>query len=117
MFFKTQKALEILQAENVMLKLKIMRQDIAKELDKVSGICLGKARLPQGEFFDPSYQVNPADQLSHGQGREKAARDARKGKSQAVCPPEVSNYVSMQVGPSRSFGVNDSLIECVEVEL
>ena len=58
-----------------------MRQDVANELNKASRIWLGKARFPQGEFFNPSYQISHKEQLIQQQAGEKAARPVRKGKS------------------------------------
>ena len=101
----------------MMLEHEIMRQDIANELDKASRTRLGKARFPQGEFFNPSYQINHKEQLLQRRAREKATRAARKGKSQAVDPPEVPNLVSMQTGPSSTHSVNESLFECIEMEV
>ena len=107
---KSHKALEIMQAENLMQKHEISGLHEAAELDKAARARLGKAKYPQGQFFDPSYQMDHAEELSKRRAREKATRAARKGKSRAVDPPQVSDLVSMQAGPSRSLVVNDSLM-------
>ena len=91
---KSHKALEILQAKNLMQKHKISGLHKAAELDKAARTQLGKARYPQGQFFDPSYQMNRTEQLSQRRARGKAARSARKGKSQAVSVPQPPNFVS-----------------------
>ena len=116
-YFKTQKALELAQAKNLMLKHQMNGLHQAAELDKASTIQLGKARFHQGQFFDPSYQISHEQQLVQPRAREKAARAARKGKSRAVDPPEVPNLVSMQAGPSITHSVDESLFECIELEI
>ena len=101
----------------MMLEHEIIRQDIANEINEASRTRLGKARFPQRKSFDPSYQISHHEQLLQRQAREKAARAARKGKGQAVGPPEVSNLVSMQAGPSITHSLNGSLFKCTSMKI
>ena len=80
---KTVKALELSQAEVVLLKADLARRVAAEELDRSARGSKKRTRFPQGELFNQEYQDSHAAELAERREAEKQSREKKKGRARA----------------------------------
>jgi len=98
---KSEKALDGAYAEIQALKMEKEGREQADGLDRRAKGKRRKVTHPQGEFFDPKYQQDHAEELAARAGREKERKKANKQGAGAVSVPEPSNFVLGEAGPSQ----------------
>jgi len=89
----------------------LMMEKQGREQDGLDRRAKGKRSKvihPQGEFSDPKYHQDHAEELAARAGREKKKSKYKKQVAGAVSVPEPSNFVLGKAGPSQIDACNYS---------
>ncbi|WWC94365.1 hypothetical protein V866_001207 [Kwoniella sp. B9012] len=97
-FFKTQKALEKISAEKVLVEVELNKRKAAEELDKEARGSKKQTRYPKGKFFDQKYQETHATELSERKEREREAMEKARRKHH----PKQKKHASKTSNKSRT---------------
>ncbi|WVW81829.1 hypothetical protein I302_103826 [Kwoniella bestiolae CBS 10118] len=115
-FFKTQKALEKVAAEKVLVEVELNKRKAAEDLDKEARGSKKQTRYPRGQLFDQKYQETHATELAERKEREREAMEKSKLKNR----PKKKRHAS-EAGDKSRRGTSTTVrglvsAACMELE-